>query len=101
MTTAAYILIVALSGQVPAQLGTYEDLASCQNAIREVLSADILPSALSNPNVQASIDIAMQLQTQYRCVQTKEPRNTKAPNGTKLELPTIPTIKPTKLQGMR
>jgi len=64
-----FILIVALAGQPPAQLGTYKTYEACQNAIRQIFLMKIDKDARDNPEVQKAIDITMQYQQEYQCIE--------------------------------
>ena len=55
----SFILIAALAGFPPAQLGTYTSEALCQNAIREIFMMKIYKGVQNNPEVMKSIAIAM------------------------------------------
>jgi hypothetical protein len=63
-----FVLIVALIGQLPTQLGTYTSYEACQDAIRQIFLLNIYKDARDNPKVQEAIDIQMQYQQEYQCI---------------------------------
>ena len=63
-----FVLIVALMGQPPAQLGTYTTYEVCQDAIRQIFLMKIYKDARDNPKVQEAIDIQMKYQQEYQCI---------------------------------
>ena len=66
--TEEFILIFALIGQAPAQLGTFTSYAACQNAIRQIFLMNIYKDAQDNPEVKKAIDIQMKYQQEYQCI---------------------------------
>ena len=63
-----FILIFAMIGQPPAQLGTYASFDSCQDAIRQIFMMNIYKDARGNPEVIKAIDIQMKYQQEYQCI---------------------------------
>jgi hypothetical protein len=63
-----FILIFALFGQPPAQLGTYSSYDACQSAIRQILMMNIYKDVRENPEVKKAIDVAMKYQQEYQCI---------------------------------
>ena len=63
-----FILIFALIGQAPAQLGTYSSFEACQEAIRQIYLMNIYKDARENPEVKKAIDITMKYQQEYQCM---------------------------------
>jgi hypothetical protein len=71
----SFILIAALAGHPPAQLGSFQSAASCENAIREIFMMKIYKDVQNNPDVIKSIDLAMTYQQEYRCVPQGDTRS--------------------------
>jgi len=63
-----YILIAALIGQPPAQLGTYSTYNSCQNAIRQIFMGKVYKDFRDNPEIKRAVDIQMKYQLDYLCI---------------------------------
>ena len=63
-----YILIFALIGQAPAQLGTYSSYDACENAIRQIFLMSVYKDLREDPEVKKVIDIQMKYQQEYACI---------------------------------
>ena len=63
-----FILLYALAGAPAAQLGTYNSLPACHDAIRTIFMANIYVEQRKNPVVLAAVDTAIQYQQEYICV---------------------------------
>ncbi len=63
-----FILIFAMLGQPPAQLGTFSSYESCQEAIRQIFLMNIYKDVRESPEVNKAIDITMKYQQEYQCM---------------------------------
>ena len=64
-----YTLIFILAA--PVFLGTYSDLASCQNAIREIYAVQVNPPNKRLPELEESINFRVNTQKSYVCIPYK------------------------------
>ena len=65
-----FILLFVLAGSPNAQLGTYNSLADCQDAIRQIFMANIYVGSRNNPAVIEAVNTSMKYQQEYVCVPT-------------------------------
>jgi hypothetical protein len=65
-----YTLVFILS--TPVFLGEYYNLASCQNAIREIYAFQINPAGQRLPELNESINIRANTQKSYLCIPKKK-----------------------------
>lgn len=49
-------------------LGTYANMASCQNAIHEIYSAKLNPPGMRMPEVEEAIKVRMKYAKEYACL---------------------------------
>ena len=62
-----YILLFVGLNQTPAQLGTYSNLQSCENAIRSVYESKMTPRGIDlSPQLQESIKFAVDNKMKYQ-----------------------------------
>lgn len=64
------LIFIALA--TPAYLGTYANIESCQNAIREIYLAKSNPPNQRLKEVEESIQIRMGMQKEYICIPSKK-----------------------------
>jgi len=55
-----------------ALLGTYDDLPSCQNAIREIFAQKMNPPGQRLPMLDESINLRVSIQKTHLCVPAKK-----------------------------
>lgn len=55
-----------------AFLGTYADMPSCQNAIREIFAQKMNPPGQRLPELEESINLRVSVQKTYLCVPAKK-----------------------------
>jgi hypothetical protein len=66
-----FVLIFAMAGQPPAQLGTYQTEQACTQAIRNIFAMNIYKGAQDTPQVKAAVDTMMLFQQEYKCMPTQ------------------------------
>lgn len=71
-----YVLLYVALGQTPAQLGTYDNLGACQNAIRQIYWTQMVaPGAVLDKETRRrfneAIDIEIKYNQKYQCQPTK------------------------------
>jgi len=62
-----FILLFVLAGQPSVQLGTYNSLPACRDAIKAIYMANIYVGERNNPTVIAAVETAMKYQQEYIC----------------------------------
>ena len=67
------LLFVGAVGQTPAQLGVYDTMASCQNAIREIYLYQATPRGVDLPAdarklLAQAVDEQLKYQQKYQCL---------------------------------
>lgn len=65
-----YTLVFILA--TPVFLGQYFDLASCQNAIREIFTVQVNPPNKRLPELEESINFRISTQKSYICLPNKK-----------------------------
>lgn len=65
-----YMLVYILS--LPAFLGEYYDLASCQHAIREIYATQANLPGKRAPELEESINLRVSIQKSYICIPKKK-----------------------------
>ncbi len=68
-----YILMFFGLNQTPAQLGTFDNLAGCEKAIRTIFETELTPVGVTLTQDQKDrnkfiIDSKLKLQREYRCI---------------------------------
>ena len=68
-----YILLLVALNQQPAELGSYDSINSCKNAIRTIYATRLIVPSLQYSQQQLTvinhtIDTLLQYQQEYRCV---------------------------------
>lgn len=68
-----FILLFVALHQPPAQLGTYDSINSCKNAIRTIYATRMMSPTVKYSQTQLdvinqAIDTQLQFQQEYRCV---------------------------------
>ena len=62
-----YVLLFIGLNQTPAQLGTYNDLQSCEGAIRSIYETKFTPRGIElTPQLQESIKFAVDNRIKYQ-----------------------------------
>lgn len=56
-------------------LGTYADLYSCQNAIREIYTQKANPPGMRLPELEEGINITIKTQKQLLCIPVKKSKD--------------------------
>jgi hypothetical protein len=65
------LIFVAVTGATPTALGTYATESACRSALRTVYEARLIPpGVVKTPQMAQIIDIKVQYQRQFLCVQT-------------------------------
>ena len=68
------LLAMVMVAQAPLTffLGNYNDLPSCQNAIREIYATRLNVPGQRNPELEKSIQIQMELKKEFVCIPVKK-----------------------------
>ena len=68
-----YILMFFGLNQTPAQLGTFDNINSCEKSIRKIIETELTPVGVTLTQDQKDrnkfiIDAKMKMQREYRCI---------------------------------
>ena len=71
-----YILLYIALGGLPSYLGTYQSEHLCNQAIREIYEAQVIPQGIpltvqERERLKSVVDLQLKFQTNFRCVVQK------------------------------